>query len=90
MPIVNDSSTLLNGITTSCYSAVTEIKFETLLYSSRLTPAMLEGKIYQILTFAETRQLTLSRPIFSAYRNQSVDLLCKSTDWFLYNGNIGP
>ena len=27
--------------------------------------------------------------MFPSYRNQSVDLLCKSTDWFLYNGNIG-
>ena len=26
--------------------------------------------------------------MFSSYRNQSVDLLCKSTDWFLHNGNI--
>ena len=26
---------------------------------------------------------------FSSYRNQSVDLLWKSTDWFLYDGNIG-
>ena len=24
------------------------------------------------------------------YRNQSVDLLCKSTDLFLYDGNIDP
>ena len=24
--------------------------------------------------------------MFPSYRNQSVDLLCKSTDWFLYDG----
>ena len=24
-----------------------------------------------------------------SYRNQSVDLQSKSTDWFLYDGNIG-
>ena len=24
-----------------------------------------------------------------SYRNQSVDLLCKSTEWFLYDGKIG-
>ena len=24
-----------------------------------------------------------------SYWNQSVDLLCKSTDWFLYDGNSG-
>ena len=33
--------------------------------------------------------LTLYRPMFPSYRNQSVDLRCKSTDWFLYDGNIG-
>ena len=27
--------------------------------------------------------------MFPSYRNKSVDLLCKSTDWFLCNGNIG-
>ena len=34
-------------------------------------------------------QLTLYRPMFPSYRNQSVDLRCKSTDWFLYDGSIG-
>ena len=34
--------------------------------------------------------LTLYRPMSPLYRNLSVDfLLCKSTDWFLYNANIG-
>ena len=33
--------------------------------------------------------LTLQRPMFPSYRNQSVDLFRKSTDWFLYDGNIG-
>ena len=32
--------------------------------------------------------LTLERPMFPSYRNQSFDLLSKSTDWFLYDGNI--
>ena len=27
--------------------------------------------------------------MFLSYRNQSVDLQSKSTDWFLYYGNIG-
>ena len=27
--------------------------------------------------------------MFTSYRNQSVDLQSKSTDWFLYDGNIG-
>ena len=29
------------------------------------------------------------KPMFPLYRNQLVDLLCKLTDWFIYNGNIG-
>ena len=27
--------------------------------------------------------------MFPAYKNKSIDLLYKSTDWFLYYGNIG-
>ena len=27
--------------------------------------------------------------MFPSYRNQSVDSLCISTDWFLYDGSIG-
>ena len=27
--------------------------------------------------------------MFPSYTNQPVDLLCNSTDWFLYDGNIG-
>ena len=27
--------------------------------------------------------------MFRSYRNQSVDLLSKSTEWFLYDRNIG-
>ena len=26
--------------------------------------------------------------MFPLHRNQSVDLLCKSTDWFLYDGKL--
>ena len=29
------------------------------------------------------------RPMFPSYRNQPVDLQSKTTDWFLYYGNIG-
>ena len=28
-------------------------------------------------------------PVLPAYRNQSIDLLYKSIDWFLYEGNTG-
>ena len=28
-------------------------------------------------------------PVLPSYKNQSTDLLCKSVDWFLYDGNTG-
>ena len=28
-------------------------------------------------------------PVLPSYRNQSIDLLCKSIDWFLYEGKTG-
>ena len=33
--------------------------------------------------------LTNKTPKFLSYRNQSIDLLCKSIDWFLYDCNFG-
>ena len=32
--------------------------------------------------------LTLSWRRSQSYRNQSIDLLCKSMDWFLYDGEL--
>ena len=28
-------------------------------------------------------------PVLPSYRNQSIKMLCKSVDWFLYEGNTG-
>ena len=28
-------------------------------------------------------------PVLSSYRNQLIGILCKSIDWFLYEGNTG-
>ena len=33
--------------------------------------------------------LTHKVPVLPSYRNQSLDLLCKSIDWFRYAGNTG-
>ena len=33
--------------------------------------------------------LTHETPKLPSYRNQSIDLLCKSICWFLYDGNFG-
>ena len=32
--------------------------------------------------------LTHETPKLSSYRNRSIDLICKSIDWFLYDGNF--
>ena len=29
------------------------------------------------------------RPMFQSYRNQPIDLISESNDWFLNDGNIG-
>ena len=36
----------------------------------------------------ETVSITLSWRRFLSYRNQSIDLLCKSMDWFLYDRDL--
>ena len=33
--------------------------------------------------------LTQWVPVLRSYKNQSIDLLCKSIDWFLYEGSTG-
>ena len=41
-------------------------------------------------TFGELSiALTHEVPVLHSYRNQSIDLLCKTIDWFLYEGNTG-
>ena len=37
----------------------------------------------------EVTLINLLNPVLPSYRNQSIDLLCKSLDWFLYEGNTG-
>ena len=39
-------------------------------------------------TLSKKRVLTLSRRRLLSYRNQSIDLLCKSMDWFLYDNGL--
>ena len=40
---------------------------------------------FTIKEIEQHRQLTLSRQRPISYRKQSIDLLCKSMDWFLYH-----
>ena len=41
------------------------------------------------LFHANTSNLTFLIPMFPQFRNQSIDLICKSIDLFLYGGGIG-
>ena len=38
---------------------------------------------------ANTYLFKVNVPVLPSYRNQSIDLLCKSIDWFLHEGNTG-
>ena len=38
---------------------------------------------------ASYKKLTHLMPKLPSYRNHSTDLLCKSIDWFIYDGNYG-
>ena len=41
------------------------------------------------LVFNIKKNLVYFSLVLSLYRNRPIDLLCKSEDWFLYNGNTG-
>ena len=45
------------------------------------------SKVSSLLTFF-TKDLTLSSRRSLLYRSQSIDLLCKSIDWFLYDKDL--
>ena len=70
----------------------------TLLLQKRYFIITSSNSILNIDTFFVTNytQKTLHHvylthyvPVLPSYRNQSIDLLCKSIDWFLYEGNTG-
>ena len=46
------------------------------------------GKMFRKNPKIKGVYLVFNRPMFPSYRNQSVDSQSKSTDWFLYHGNI--
>ena len=45
--------------------------------------------ITYIHIFLNRKKLTHTTLMLRQYRNHSIDLECKSIDWFLYEGNIG-
>ena len=47
-------------------------------------------KIYkEKVVFNIKKNLAYFSLVLPLYRNRTIDLLCKSVDWFLYNGNTG-
>ena len=50
----------------------------------------LKNLIFTVNSFfcRPSSHLTLSRRRPLSYRNQSIDLLCKSVDWFLYDNGV--
>ena len=68
-------------------------RYQFLFYLQQIMPRV---KLYQVehimtridvlfVAFESILLLTLSRRRTIAYRNQSINLLCKSMDWFLYD-----
>ena len=55
----------------------------------RLSTSFLLQKNNRSILKEEPEGLTVSRPMFPSYKNQSVDFQSKSTDGFLFDGNIG-
>ena len=54
--------------------------------TSTLNPTLLKTHLMKRVIPIEPRKLTLSWRRLLSYRNQFINLLWKSTDWFLYNG----
>ena len=54
----------------------------------RLTALVILSPNLTIYNYLLGKCLTLYPPMLTSYRNQSIDLQNKSTDWFLFDGNI--
>ena len=56
--------------------------------SFKLLYAIRVKKFFRFFGFQLQVCLTLFWRMFLSYRSQSIELLCKSMDWFLYNRNL--
>ena len=54
-----------------------------------LFPHQVLHKVLLACEYGSQIELNLSRPRPISYRNHSIDLLCKSMDWFLYDIGLG-
>ena len=73
------TAAMVNERTAFC-DGITQV-YPNILYRS-------DSIFTHILLFGEPL-LTNKVAVLLSYRNQSTDLLCKSIDWFLYEGNTG-
>ena len=77
----------------------TDYKFSPLPWSAVTSVSFIFHKKYLLQVISPVKRLicpalpissalTLSRRRSLSYRNQSIDLLCKSMDWFLYDNGL--
>ena len=52
-----------------------------------VAPGSFSSILDKLLSFSMFNPLIARLPVLPSYRNLSIDLLCKSLDWFLHEGN---
>ena len=60
-----------------------EVSEQAILIANNQRNVIIFYKYQYILYEAYSCLLTHQMPVLHSYRNQSIDLLCKSNDWFL-------
>ena len=67
-------------------------RYDCMVWSNSTNLLHAAAELYRIQWYSETllgfRALTLLRRRYLSYRNQSIDLLCKPMDWFLYDWDL--
>ena len=87
--VVSNNNSTLSSAQTRCVSSVL-IFFSVGIFDCTLNSLLLFTSHSTQHFFTHNHgALNLLTANVPSYRNQSVDLQSKSTDWFLYNGNIG-
>ena len=64
------------------------LKFGVFIYLSSQLNKVCSPRSCSVTNECAADILTLSRQRSLSYRNQSIDLLCKSMDWFLYDDGL--
>ena len=56
-------------------------------FNLEVAPGSFSSILDKLLSFSMFNLLIARLPVLPSYRNLSIDLLCKSLDWFLHEGN---